>query len=138
MFSSMHSSSQMTWHHTNKTSPGNMRHPSDGHAWKHFDEVHPDFAAEPRNVRLGLCSDGFAPYVQAFGSAYSCWPVIHMACCLVGVRMAEWVVRIAWNALRRLHWKKGGKARGLTVTADSYHQIIPLEKTRQISKRTNG
>ncbi|CAL5192329.1 unnamed protein product [Lathyrus oleraceus] len=76
MFASMHSASQMTWHHTNQTSSGTMRHPSDGAAWKHFDMIHPDFAAEPRNVRLGLCSDGFTPYVQASGSGYSCWPVI--------------------------------------------------------------
>lgn len=34
-----------------------MRYPSDGEAWKHFDQIHTDFAAEPRNVRLGLCSD---------------------------------------------------------------------------------
>ncbi|CAK8575475.1 unnamed protein product [Lathyrus sativus] len=58
LFASMHSASQMTWHHTNKTCSGIMRHPSDGEAWKHFDRVHSDFAAEPRNVRLGLCSDG--------------------------------------------------------------------------------
>ncbi|XP_058767341.1 uncharacterized protein LOC131641034 [Vicia villosa] len=76
MFASMHTASQMTWHHTNKTSSGTMRHPSDGEAWKHFDRIHPDFSAEPRNVRLGLCSDGFTPYVQASGSMYSCWPVI--------------------------------------------------------------
>ncbi|CAL5211853.1 unnamed protein product [Lathyrus oleraceus] len=72
MFTSMHSSSQMTWHHTNKTSSSTMRHRSDGEAWKHFDWIHPNFGAEPRNVRLGLCSDGFTPYVQALGSGYSC------------------------------------------------------------------
>ncbi|CAK8532116.1 unnamed protein product [Lathyrus sativus] len=76
LFSSMHSASQMTWHHTNKTCSGIMRHPSDGEAWKHFDRVHSNFAGEPRNVRLGLCSDGFTPYVQASAIAYSCWPVI--------------------------------------------------------------
>ncbi|CAK8564730.1 unnamed protein product [Lathyrus sativus] len=76
LFASMHSASQMTWHHTNKTSSGIMRHPSDGEAWKHFDRVHSDFAAEPRNVRLGLCSDGFTPYVKASAIVYSCWPVI--------------------------------------------------------------
>ena len=75
MFASMHSASQMTWHYTNKTSSGMMRHPSDGEAWKHFDRVHPDFAAEPRNVRLGLCSDGFTPY-NLSANAYSCWPVL--------------------------------------------------------------
>jgi len=34
----------------------------DGTAWKHFDNKYPDFAAEYRNVRLGLCADGFNPY----------------------------------------------------------------------------
>ncbi|CAK8577710.1 unnamed protein product [Lathyrus sativus] len=52
LFASMHSASQMTWHHTNKTSSGIMRHPSNGEAWKHFDRVHSDFAAEPINVRI--------------------------------------------------------------------------------------
>ncbi|GJT88888.1 RNA-directed DNA polymerase, eukaryota [Tanacetum coccineum] len=31
-----------------------MQHPVDGRAWKNFDTKYPDFAAEPRNVRLGL------------------------------------------------------------------------------------
>lgn len=30
---------------------------------------------EPRNVRLGLCSDGFAPFSQST-SPYSCWLMI--------------------------------------------------------------
>ncbi|CAK8571848.1 unnamed protein product [Lathyrus sativus] len=76
MFASIHSASQMTWHHTNSNSSGMMRHPSDGEAWKHFDRVHTDFAAEPKNVRLGLCLDGFTPYIQSLAIAYSCWPVI--------------------------------------------------------------
>ncbi|GAU21689.1 hypothetical protein TSUD_242610 [Trifolium subterraneum] len=42
----------------------------------HFDTMHPDFAEDPRNVRLGLCSDGFTPYIQASTTPYSCWPVI--------------------------------------------------------------
>ena len=32
--------------------------------------------SDPRNVRLGLCSDGFNPYIQASSSPYSCWLVI--------------------------------------------------------------
>lgn len=76
LYASMQTAPQMTWHYENINTPGKLRHPSDGEAWKHFDEVHPDFAAEPRNVRLGLCSDGFTPYVQASSRAYSCWPVI--------------------------------------------------------------
>jgi hypothetical protein len=51
-----------------------MVHPSDGEAWKSFDDMFPRFAEEPRNVRLGLCTDGFTPFT--FGAAsYSCWPV---------------------------------------------------------------
>ena len=37
---------------------GVMVHPSDGEAWKRFNSVHPDFSAESRNVRLGLCTEG--------------------------------------------------------------------------------
>jgi hypothetical protein len=52
-----------------------LSHPSDAEAWKHFDKTWPDFARDPRNVRLGLCSDGFAPFDKT-GRVYSCWPVI--------------------------------------------------------------
>ena len=52
-----------------------MTHPSHAEAWRYFDEMHPDFAADPRNVRLGLCSDGFTPN-REFNSGYSCWPVV--------------------------------------------------------------
>lgn len=51
-----------------------MCHPSDGEAWKHFDRTYPLFAAEPRNIRLGLCSDGFTPH-SVSAAPYSCWPV---------------------------------------------------------------
>ena len=52
-----------------------MVHPSDSEAWKHLDACYPSFAAEPRNVRLGLCTDGFSPFGQ-YGQTYSCWPVL--------------------------------------------------------------
>jgi len=52
-----------------------MVHPSDGEAWKRFNSVHPHFSAESRNVRLGLCTDGFNPF-GSFAAPYSCWPVI--------------------------------------------------------------
>ncbi|KAL0456409.1 UNVERIFIED_CONTAM: hypothetical protein Slati_0980100 [Sesamum latifolium] len=66
---------QMTWHATTQTEEGSMVHPSNAEVWRHFDRTHPDFAAEPRNVRLGLCTDGFAPHEQ-YGCTYFCWPVI--------------------------------------------------------------
>ena len=52
-----------------------MRHCSDSEAWKHVNRTYPGFAADPRNVRLGLCTDGFQPF-GSFGKQYSSWPVI--------------------------------------------------------------
>ena len=54
---------------------GVMRHCSDSPAWKHFDHIYPSFAAESRNVRLGLCTEGFQSFGQT-GQQYSSWPVI--------------------------------------------------------------
>ena len=71
----METASHMSWHRENRSSSGVLRHPSDGEAWKHFDRVLTDFAVDPRNVRLGLCSDGFNPFIQST-IPYSCWPVI--------------------------------------------------------------
>ncbi|GKA40894.1 hypothetical protein Tco_0733487 [Tanacetum coccineum] len=66
----------MTWHATGKcTEPGKMQHPVDGRAWKDFDTKYLDFAAEPRNVRLGLAVDGFNPFGN-LSQSYSMWPVI--------------------------------------------------------------
>ncbi|XP_073221455.1 uncharacterized protein [Cicer arietinum] len=76
LFASIESAAEMRWHHENKKSSNVLHHPSDGKAWKYFDDVYPDFASDPRNVRLGLCSDGFIPYIQVSASLYSCWPII--------------------------------------------------------------
>ncbi|XP_060182429.1 uncharacterized protein LOC132612107 [Lycium barbarum] len=65
----------MRWHHEHTQEDGVMRHPSNSEAWKNFNETHSFFAAEPRNVRLGLCTDGFQPFSQS-GRKYSSWPVI--------------------------------------------------------------
>ncbi|XP_050233237.1 uncharacterized protein LOC126681730 [Mercurialis annua] len=54
---------------------GKMCQPSDSPAWKHFSKLHTEFAEEIRNIRLGLCTDGFQPF-GAFGQNYSSWPVI--------------------------------------------------------------
>ncbi|GKD96269.1 hypothetical protein Tco_1380166, partial [Tanacetum coccineum] len=50
-------------------------HPVDGKAWKDFDTKYPDFAAEPRNVRLELAADGFNPFGN-LSQSYSMWLVI--------------------------------------------------------------
>jgi hypothetical protein len=37
-------------------------HPSDGEAWQALDHFDPEFARDPRSVRLSLSTDGFTPY----------------------------------------------------------------------------
>ena len=49
----------MRWCIDKRVDNGIMRHPVDSEEWKEFDLQHPDFALEPRNVRLGLATDGF-------------------------------------------------------------------------------
>ena len=70
---------QMTWHKNgvraldeDKRVP--MVHPSDGAAWKKFDEVYEQQARDARNVRIAIATDGFNPYGMSTAS-YSCWPV---------------------------------------------------------------
>ncbi|XP_048632974.1 uncharacterized protein LOC125607181 [Brassica napus] len=67
--------SNMRWHKEHVTPEGEMHHPSDAIAWKHFNEVYPGFAAESRNIYLCLSTDGFNP-IGMNGEAHSLWPVI--------------------------------------------------------------
>lgn len=65
----------MRWHVLEGNQDGLMRHPRDSKAWKTFDLLHPNFSEDPRNVRLGLASDGFNPF-GAMSTNYSIWPVV--------------------------------------------------------------
>ncbi|KAL0433658.1 UNVERIFIED_CONTAM: hypothetical protein Slati_2700100 [Sesamum latifolium] len=68
---------------------GLMCHRSDADAWKHFDQMYPNFAEELRNVRLGLCTNGFALHGQ-YDHTYSYWPVIITPCnLLLGMCMSS-------------------------------------------------
>ncbi|KAM3265643.1 hypothetical protein P3L10_002637 [Capsicum annuum] len=75
LYASHTTAADMTWHHEHIKEDGLMRHPSDSEAWKNFNESHPFFVDEPRNVRLGLCIDDFQPFSQS-GRKYSSCPVI--------------------------------------------------------------
>ena len=75
LYASKATAEHMTWHALHEYEDGIMTHPSDSEAWKHFDNIHPVFAADMRNVRLGLCTDGFQLFGQS-GQQYSSWPVI--------------------------------------------------------------
>ncbi|WMV09020.1 hypothetical protein MTR67_002405 [Solanum verrucosum] len=70
-------SKAMRWHHEEHNKDGLLRHPADSEAWKSFDCRYLEFAKDPRNVRLGLTSDGINPFVT-MRTAHSTWPVILM------------------------------------------------------------
>jgi hypothetical protein len=56
-------SSLMLWHKRDRlTSDEKMHHPTDSRAWRHVDNLYPEFMYDPRNVRLGLASDDFNPF----------------------------------------------------------------------------
>lgn len=52
-----------------------MRHPCDTSPWKATDSFDQAFVVEPRNVTLGITTDGFCPHAS-LSNPYSCWPVI--------------------------------------------------------------
>nr|XP_043633267.1 uncharacterized protein LOC122604438 [Erigeron canadensis] len=74
LYMSEKTAKDMIWHSVHKTKEGSMSHPSDGEAWKHFDETHPSLVEDKRNVWLGLCTDGFSPN-NTISNPYSLWPV---------------------------------------------------------------
>jgi hypothetical protein len=47
----------MTWHVRNKSIDGKVHHVPNK-AWQHIDNTWLDFATEPKNVKLGLATDG--------------------------------------------------------------------------------
>ena len=75
LFMSPRTAEHMTWHQSHDAVDGVMLHPSNDKACKYFNSVYPHFYAESRNMRFGLCIDGFNPF-GSFAAPYSCWPVI--------------------------------------------------------------
>jgi len=71
LFMSPKTAEHMTWHQSHDVVDGVMMHPFDGEAWKHFNNMHPYFLVEIRNVHLGLCIDKFNPF-GSFPAPYSC------------------------------------------------------------------
>ncbi|KAK3218820.1 hypothetical protein Dsin_012790 [Dipteronia sinensis] len=74
-FMSNKTASFLQWHERDHVKDGLLRHPADSEAWKKFDNRYPDFGSDPRNVRLGLASDGFNPF-GTMSISHSTWPVI--------------------------------------------------------------
>ena len=76
LFTSEATAKKLRWHSDERISDGKyLRHPADSLQWKKIDEMFPQFGNEPRNLRLGLCTDGFNPY-RTLSSTHSAWPVL--------------------------------------------------------------
>ncbi|WMV58817.1 hypothetical protein MTR67_052202 [Solanum verrucosum] len=86
----------MRWHKNKRVDDGVLRHPADSLAWKTFDEEHTTFALDPRNVRLGLASDGFNPF-GSMSNSYSIWPVV-----LIPYNIPPWLCMKQSNILLSL------------------------------------
>ena len=76
IYASKRTSKETQWHKKVRKPVDNvMSHPADGEAWKDFDTREPDFADDPRNLRLALATDGFNPFGN-MSTQYSMWPVL--------------------------------------------------------------
>ncbi|TYK03145.1 CACTA en-spm transposon protein [Cucumis melo var. makuwa] len=61
----------MRWHRDKRVETDDVLiYPVDAEGWKHFDSEYPDFASNPRDVCLGLASDGFNSFGQ-MSTSYS-------------------------------------------------------------------
>ncbi|MBJ4361919.1 hypothetical protein JGD76_23265 [Salmonella enterica subsp. enterica serovar London] len=64
----------LRWHSVERKRDGKLRHPADSAQWRNFDRSFEEFGAEPRNIRLGLSTDGMNPFGN-MSSRHSTWPV---------------------------------------------------------------
>ncbi|KAF7152381.1 hypothetical protein RHSIM_Rhsim01G0150600 [Rhododendron simsii] len=76
----------MRWHKDKRVDDEEWMHPADGDEWKEFDIQHPEFALEPRNVRLGIAIDGFNRFGN-MDNSYSIWLVI-----LISYNLPPWLI----------------------------------------------
>src|SRR5664279_6309901 len=51
-----------------------LTHPLDASQWKALDAEYPSFGTEPRNIRLGVSTDGLNPFGNQ-SSTHSTWPM---------------------------------------------------------------
>jgi len=75
MFRSEEMAKDLRWHFSNKSTDGKSRHLVDSVTWDQMNDKYPLFAAEERNLRLGLSTDGFNPFNMK-NVNYSAWPVL--------------------------------------------------------------
>jgi Transposase family tnp2 len=58
----------LLWHVECRKEDGMLKHTADSLEWTSIDIKHDDFASDPRNLRIGLCTDG----MNSYGNMSSC------------------------------------------------------------------
>ncbi|XP_074289631.1 uncharacterized protein LOC141614782 [Silene latifolia] len=74
-FSNKKDAEYMLSHQKGRNKDGKLRHVADAPQWRKIDRTFPEFGSEPRNLRLGLCTDGINPF-GTLSTQHSCWPVM--------------------------------------------------------------
>ena len=75
MFATPVQAAFQTYHWVHRSLDGMQRMASDSKQWALIDSEYPDFAREPRNIRLGLATDGVNPF-SIKRSTWSTWPIL--------------------------------------------------------------
>ena len=77
LFGNGNDAKNLTWHADDRKSDGLLQHLIDSPQWKAIDRLYLDFGDEPRNLRLGLASDGMNPFGN-LSTNHSSWPILLM------------------------------------------------------------
>jgi hypothetical protein len=87
MFRSPLQATAMTWHSRVDPRDTMVHHASQGKAWAHINNspMFDNFRDDPRNLRLGLATDGINPFSEK-RSIHSTWPVL-----LLNYNMPPWM-----------------------------------------------
>jgi hypothetical protein len=68
--------SKLLWWHKDKykQDAGMIRHYADVTQWQNIDLWNPEFAIDPRNIRIAMSTDGMNPFMNS--STHSTWPIV--------------------------------------------------------------
>ncbi|XP_066160061.1 uncharacterized protein [Oryza sativa Japonica Group] len=75
IFANPNEAKLVRWHAMERRNDGLLRHPADSIQWMNIDRKHKDFTADPRNMRICLCTDGMNPFGD-MSSSHSTWLVL--------------------------------------------------------------
>jgi len=79
----------LVWHHVNKSMDGLVQHVADFKAWMHINNKWPNFAADLRNIKFGLSTYGFNPFLDKT-CIWSTWPIMLLAYNLPSLMATKW------------------------------------------------